>query len=199
MALDKFMIAPFNSGLQDNVAPFLIPEDAFEELRNAYVFRGRVRKRFGSRLISPGTPSTVGFEQLSSRLRTNVGTTDGSGDISGTVPGWTGTMVGTFGQMFSIGDELFTVYQVGSPAIMLTNSGTATTLTFDTATGAYDIQGSVALTDIYYYPSQPVMGFVQFEDSPINDEPTYAFDTRMAYRYSSTGWERLATGDDTVT
>jgi len=188
MALDQFMIAPFNSGLQDNVKPFLIPEDAFAELKNAYIFRGRVRKRFGSRLISPGTPPTVGFEQLSSRLRVKLGARNG------TVPGYTGAMIGTTGQMFSIDEELFTVYQTGVAADML-KTGPATTFTFDTTNGAYVIV-SATVGDLYYYPAQPVMGFVQFEDAPINEEPTYAFDTRMAYRYATTGWERLATGAD---
>lgn len=188
MALDQFMIAPFTSGLQDNVKPFLIPEDAFAELKNAYIFRGRVRKRFGSRLISPGTPATVGFEQLSSRLRVKLAARNG------TVPGYTGGMIGVTGQMFSIGEELFTVYQTGAPADML-KTGPATTFTFDTTNGAYVIV-SATVGDLYYYPAQPVMGFVQFEDAPINEEPTYAFDTRMAYRYASTGWERLDTGTD---
>ena len=45
---DRFFIAPYdqNSGLQTNVKPWLIPDEAFSELNNAYVFRGRVRKRF---------------------------------------------------------------------------------------------------------------------------------------------------------
>lgn len=49
---DRFMIAPINSGLQRNTTPFMIPDDAFESMENAYVFRGRVRKRFGARLMN---------------------------------------------------------------------------------------------------------------------------------------------------
>lgn len=188
MALDQFMIAPFTSGLQDNVRPFLIPEDAFAELKNAYVFRGRLRKRFGSKLLSPSTPPTVGFEQLASRLRVKLATRNG------TAPGYTGTIIGTTGQMFSIGNELFTVYQTGVAKEML-KTGPATTFTFDTTNGAYVIVTATA-GDVYYYPAQPVMGFVQYEDAPINEEPTYAFDTRMAYRFTANGWERLATGTD---
>lgn len=52
--MDRFLIAPFNSGLQANLKPFLIPEDAFSQLLNAYVFRGRVTKRFGERLMGWG-------------------------------------------------------------------------------------------------------------------------------------------------
>jgi len=193
MALDQFMIAPYVSGLHKNVKPFLIPDDAFEKLQNAYVYRGRVRKRFGTRYLVPNTPSSAGFEQLASRLRVNLGATSGAGDINSggaPLPAYVaGTLV-----MFSIGNELFTVPTTGTPVVMITNSATATTMTFNTTTGAYDIQGSLAATDCFYYPTLPVMGFVQYEDnSAVNEEPTYAFDTRMAYRFTTAGWVRLGT------
>ncbi len=193
MPLDQFLIAPLSKGLQTDVEPWLIPEEAFAELRNAYVWRGRVRKRFGSTYI-PTSNFTAGFEQLGSRLRVKMGTTDGSGDIAsidvgvGNAPGYTAT---TIGQMFSIGTHLFTVYQTGSPANMLRTGGTLAT--FDTATGAFTITGSNATTDCYFYPALPVMGLVNYEQAAINDEPTYAFDTRMVYTYTATGWERLGT------
>ena len=60
---DRFFIAPYEekSGLQTDHKPWLIPDEAFSELENAYVFRGRVRKRFGSRWL--------GNSPLVSRLR----------------------------------------------------------------------------------------------------------------------------------
>jgi len=45
---DRFLIAPMNSGLITAVKPFAIPDDSFSRLSNAYVWRDRVRKRFGS-------------------------------------------------------------------------------------------------------------------------------------------------------
>jgi len=68
MVLKSYLVGPLNSGLVNNVEPWLIPEDAFEFLTNAYVWRGRLRKRFGS--------YGVGLESTASRLRINVGTTD---------------------------------------------------------------------------------------------------------------------------
>lgn len=190
MALNQFLIAPMTSGLQTDVEPWLIPDEAFAQLNNAYVWRGRLKKRFGSSLIVPSTGTDAGFEQLVSRLRIKVGTTDGAGDLAGTVPGATFKI----GQMFSIGTEVFTVYQTGTPAVMLTNSGTATTYTYDTTSGAFDIQGSIITEDCYFYPAEPVMGFANYEHANINDEPTYAFDTQFAYFYDGTGWDRLGTG-----
>lgn len=40
MAFDRFLIAPMQSGLQTNLRPWLIQDDAFSQLNNAYLFRG---------------------------------------------------------------------------------------------------------------------------------------------------------------
>ena len=64
---DRFLIAPYDksSGLRSDLKPWLIPDEAFSALENAYVFRGRVRKRFGSRWFNNNP--------LLSRLRIQVG------------------------------------------------------------------------------------------------------------------------------
>jgi hypothetical protein len=185
MAYDKFLIAPISDGIRRDVEPWLIPEAAFEELNNAYIFRGRIKNRVGS--INVGSSTDV--SEMTSRLRINVGTTDGAGTLAGTVPGGAAS-IGAIGQMFSIGDEIFTVTTAGAAA-MITTSATATVYTFNTGTGAFDIQTSVAATAVYYYPAKPVMGFANYEAAAINDENTYAFDTFFAYQLLATGWERL--------
>lgn len=43
--LQRFVIAGYNSGLQNDRKPFLLPDKAFQTLQNAYVWRERVRKR----------------------------------------------------------------------------------------------------------------------------------------------------------
>ena len=184
MAFDKFLIAPISDGLRRDVKPWLIPDQAFEELNNAYIFRGRIKKRAGA--VNTGVITDLASE--GSRLRANVGTTDGAGNIAGTVPGGAAG-IGAIGQMFSIGSEFFTVYQANGN--MYTTSPTATVFTYNTATGVYNIQGSLAATDLYFYPAKPVMGFTQYEQSEINDEDTYAWDTFFNYKLLSTGWERV--------
>ena len=91
MAIDRFFIAPYdkNSGLQNDVRPWLIPDQAFSRLNNVYVWRGRVRKRFGSRWL--------GNTQQETRLRITLanngfllGVTDGAGNLAGVVPGASG-------------------------------------------------------------------------------------------------------------
>lgn len=187
MAQDRFLIAPYdtNSGLQEQVRPWLIPDEAFSELTNAYVFRGRVRKRFGSRFFNP--------DPLLSRFRVNIGTTDGAGNFAGTTPVDSGAaliVTPAIGQMFSIGSEVFTVNALGNPAPMLI-SGAATLATFDTTTGAVVINGAAAMTTVYYYPALPVMGLRTYDIANVSNEKIIGFDTRFAYEYNN-GWERLA-------
>lgn len=188
MAYDRFLIAPFQSGMVTNARPWIIPDDAFEDIANAYVFRGRVRKRFGSRLMGMGwnSPQT---EPLFSRLRINLGNTDGSGNFSGSVPG----AIFEVGQMFSVGTEIFTVSVAGTPGVMLT-TGASTVHTYNTTTGAVVINGAALNTAVWFYPAQPVMGFVIYETGPNFDSPTYAFDTQFAYVFSGGFWQRSGTG-----
>jgi hypothetical protein len=124
MAYDKFIIAPINSGLRKDVKPFLIPDDAFAKLRNAYVFRGRVKKRFGSDITGYGAPT--GREQLNSRLAMMLQAggggnllTDADGCVKDTVLGTTFRA----GQLFSIGTRLFTVTTAGVDQQMLRTDG----------------------------------------------------------------------------
>jgi hypothetical protein len=177
MAYDRFLIAPINSGLRTDLKPWQIPEDAFTQLQNAYCFRGRIRKRFGSKYMA-----TV---PLSSRLGVQIGTTDVSGDIVETVPG----SVFGIGQAFSIGSEIFTVYQLGTPALMY-DTGFSAVYTYNTTTGAVVIEGSTPLTPVIFYPATPVMGLTVYEFGPINNQPSFAFDTQFAYEFLTTAWFR---------
>lgn len=183
----KFLIAPLDKGQQTNVRPWLIPDEAFERLRNAYVWRGRLRKRFGTRYM--------GNTQLTSRLRIKLGTTDGAGNFSSLPNPPNSPVPGTkfnIGQMFSIGTALYTVVTAGAVQPMLQTVVTATA-TFDTINGNYDFAGAPANTDVYWYPADPVMGLITYDTALINDELLYAFDTQFSYQFIAGGWDRLGT------
>lgn len=188
---DRFFIGPYNSGLVRDKKPFLLPNEAFSTLKNAYVFRDRVRKRFGARPMNGATSAAV--QQLFTRFRIQVGTTNGAGDISTTTPLDAGVPIATpaIGQNFSIGTEIFTVNALGNPAVML-STGAATVKTFDTTTGAFVINGAAANTAVYYYPALPVMGLLTRELTTLNDEEFIGFDTRFSYIFNGTGWEVIS-------
>lgn len=45
--MSAFLIAPYQSGLQKDLEPWLIPDDAYASLTDMYIFRGRVMRRVG--------------------------------------------------------------------------------------------------------------------------------------------------------
>lgn len=177
-------------GQQNNVEPFYLPEDAFFEMEEAYIWRGRVRKRPGS--------SYIGVDHLSSRFRIQIGTTAAvTGNLGATVvPG----AVFEIGQMFSIGNTVFTVNATGAPSTLLT-TGSATG-TYDTTTGTVTITGNTEnpSTAVFFYPAQPVMGLRTRESDTVNLETVIGFDTQFAYTFNGTSWSRLGsavwTGSD---
>lgn len=190
--IDRFYIGAFDqeSGLQTDVKPYLIPDQAFARLDDAYVFRARVKKRFGSRWLDNSS--------LGTRLRIKLGSqTDGSGNVSTTVPlKNSGALIASIevGQMFSIGTATFTVTVAAAGSNdLLRSDGVVATATINTTTGALVINGASANSDVYYYPALPVMALPSFNSTKTNEEPTYAFDTRFAYHRVDGGWDRLST------
>lgn len=173
---DRFFIAPYstNSGLQTDVRPWLIPDEAFSEINNAYVFRGRVRKRFGSRWL--------GDNSLVSRFRAEL-----------TPAGLIVTTPSNIevGQQFSIGDDVFTVNSIAFPVALFSTSAVTATLN-----AANQVTFSAISSAVYWYPSLPVMGLLTYEQSTINDEFVIGFDTRYAYQYLG-GWQRITPGAST--
>lgn len=175
---DRFMIAPINTGLQQDVRPWLIMDDGWEYLQNVYCFRGRIRKRFGSLLM--------GTTQINSRLRINIGNTPGPVNI----PNSGSSIQLQIGQMFSVGTDIFYVYRLGNVTTYSTNSGATATINTTVPNNTVTFTGEPAGTAIYWYPALPVMGIAQYESGAINNHPTYAWDTKYVYTWSSIGWER---------
>lgn len=191
--MDRYFIVPMNQGLQTNAKPWRILDQAFATLVNVYPFRERIRKRWGSSQMGQ-------LGQLSSRARINVGTTAAvTGNFGPVVVGPAGTQYKK-GQMFSVGSNTFMVIS-DTPGPQATLSTSAATATFDVATGTLTITGNNVnpSTIVYFYPSQPIMGIQQFfNNAPINQQPTYAFDTNFAYVWSGASWQRSGTGTNPV-
>lgn len=177
MPFDRFLIAPINTGLQTDLRPWQIMDDAFTVLQNAYCFRGRVRKRSGSLLM--------GISPLLSRFRINIGTVS-----SNTIPGGSSQL--QIGQMFSVGNDIFTIYQLGASASTLsTNTGATATINSTSNPNTVTFTGESSGATVYYYPALPVMGLTQYESGAINNHPSYGFDTQFAYKFTpNSGWNR---------
>jgi hypothetical protein len=189
MAYDKFLIAPITGGIQSNVRPWLIMDEAFENLSNMYVWRGRIKKRFGAIFMNESVATED--QQLLSRFRVKIGTTDAAGNLAVTVPG----TIFKVGQSFSAGSSVYTVNVAGAPAILLI-SGTGVAATYNTTNGAFTLTTGPLLTDVYFYPSEPVMNFFSYYDTVQGSEVTYGWDTQFVYKFTyAVGWQREIVGN----
>lgn len=190
-------------GLQTNLKPFAIPDDAFSELFNALVFRGRVKKRFGSYYLVSTQGGTQLQNAMQSRFKVNLGVLNGSGALTVYVPAvfsspnYKPIVTPAIGQAFSVGNQFFTVIGLGATnATTITTVGSplTATLTWNVTTGGAN-SGKVTITGgnigdtVYYYPALPVMGLITRETPSISDEQTIGFDTSFAYQFLENGWE----------
>ncbi len=209
-------IAYKESGLVADRQKYVIPEDAYTELENAYVWRGVTKRRLGNTLLG--------------RLRRAlVAETD---DVTGSAMSY--TPPGTGSQTIAI----FTVYGVNSlepdaslqPGSASSNlvvtldpgGGNETILTDATGDGTMVVTGGGpiisgtpsinyatgvisatftsapgALTvslSLGYYPGLPVMGVRGKELDGLNQENTLFFDTRYCYQFSATQFSEYLPG-----
>jgi len=191
---DRFLIAPFETGLELDAKPWLLPDDAFARLRNAYIFRGRVKKRFGTELTGTGAATSM-MQNMRSKLAINLGNTSGVGFISSVLNAIPGDVTKFHtGAQFSIGNTIFTVKTAGAGVAMLTTDNPVIPVPGDSATFS-TVDGTYSITYLagaglpcYFYPSNPVMGLTQYEKGPINDEPAFAFDTQFIYKFAGNRW-----------
>ena len=195
--MNRFLIAPFDSGLQTDVKPFMIPDSAFAELKNATIFRGRIKKRFGSQLSSTGATTNID-QALFSRCAVKLAKTDaGTGILTATAPG----LKWKVGQQFSVGTGvgavIFTVVTTGANQDMIRSDGSAEQAKFSTTTGAFTIEATAFKdTYVYFYPLDPIMGLSQFETTPVNNQVAYAFDTQFPYVFTGGRWLNSSLGLD---
>lgn len=160
----KIVVGPIDKGIRTNSLPFNIDNDSFPVLQNAYQWRRRVKRKRGTGPFG--------------RLNRYIGVTDGSGDATITIvpPPQAGL------SQFIIGTDLFTDQGGTSPVTLITNSSGTGEL--DRTTGILTITGSIANTDIFYYPGLPVLGL---EDLILNSNQfpgNLGFDTTYSYNIS---------------
>lgn len=176
MSVQPFLIASPKVGLERDLEPWLIPSDAYPDLEDCYLWRGRIKRRQCYSLLG--------------RLNWQIGTTAIDGTFATTVPGFPSTQVLLPAvSQFQIGTQIF---QDPDPIIsddpvdLLTNSTSLTASTLDRSTGAVSLNTGPVLADtaVFYYPGLPVMGLAALESTTFgaeNIDTLVAFDTRFAY------------------
>jgi len=206
-SLQPYLIAGSDAGLETDKKSFLLPDKAFPTLENAYVWRDRVKKREGLKLIGRLRRVLAAGQALGNNL---AGATTTIADIFTTL-GITGenaeiqpgslviTVAAPDANVFTDqGDGTFTVSGAGL--------GTATGSYINYATGevvlAYSgvgATGGAAMTcAINYYPSLPVMGIIMRERSNINFEQTLVWDTKYCYAFDGTNYNEFLPATSTT-
>lgn len=184
MTLQPFLIADTRIGVERDLESWLLPNDAYPDLQDCYIWRGRVHKRQGFQFLG--------------RLKRKIGTTNGSGNLTVTLlNGTAANPLLTGASQFVVGT---TTYQDaggtgGDPQTLLVSGiGTAT---LDRGTGANPgrlvITGGPINTDVYYFPGLPVMGLRSLDTLTENEDSLIAFDTSYSYLFTSGAFSDLTT------
>jgi hypothetical protein len=162
-------ITGMTTGLVQNREEFILPNDAYPTLQNAYVWRERILRKKGYQLLG--------------RLQRNIGTTNGSGNLTVTispVPIQTGLA------SFTVGTDLFndpgTTPNPGTQILLTNSTGTGA---LNRVTGVLTITGSQINTPVQYFPALPVMGIRTEEIQNSANDRTIFFDQQYAYVFSS--------------
>jgi hypothetical protein len=179
--MTNLVIANFQTGYETDRIPSLINNDAFPLLENAYLFRGRLRRRRGT--------SFFGRLQREIVNQTTSQSTDGSGDFLGNLITIfslaTSSQIVTGSITITVGAETFTEPSPEDGTLVGSLTGTGT---INYATGALTLTGAPLNTAVFaafeYYPCLPVMGLEDF-DKINNPVPVLvSFDTRFSYQFN---------------
>ena len=176
----NIVVGPIPSGLRNDVEPFNVDNGSFPVLRNAYQWRGRVKRKRGTEFLNRLT-----FYILDG---TTIGTLDGSGNL-------TVNLITTFVPVadddtasirpgtiiLTDGTNDFTDDSAGNILI----NGMAGGGSINYNTGVLTLTGGVAAQPVTgtfgYYPGLPVMGIEDLILNPNDFTGTLGFDTRYAY------------------
>ena len=188
MSLTPLFIAGSSIGLEQDKKPFMLPDQAFSALENAYVWRERVKKRDGLQLLGKLrrilTLQGLGVTPAANTLTfANIFTTLGIiGENPEIEPG---SLIITI-----VAPDASTFTDQGDGTFSVTGKGLAAGSYINYATGQVVLNfnvvlvGGAAITaDLNYYPGLPVMGIIDREKASINDEEVIFFDTKYAYKF----------------
>lgn len=201
--MQSIVISGYKSGVVKNKKPFLLTDDAFSNLLNAYVYREELRKREGLQFIgryrrvitdqeeddADGTGSYNIVDLLSTVRATESNAEIENGSVVVTLDGGglnetvftdqgDGTLLRTSGTSYQIDSGTFINYVTGEINIEWDAGGTPPNLT------------SVFI-DYSYFPALPAMGIQVREIAGINDEQTIWFDTKYAYIHNGSNFQEF--------
>lgn len=190
-----------NKGLVANKKPFLLMDNAFQTIENAYVWRERIKKREGlklaGRLRREFTNENVGNVTINASTTTvfNLFTLLSISETNAELePG----DITTITLAFAAPNSQTWTDSTGT-GVMTGNTGTIDSVSINYPTGDVTVVNSgaglaaSALTvSLAYYPNLPVMGIEVQELEDINVETTAFFDTTYVYTYDGDKFNNIS-------
>lgn len=185
MSFKSYSVPPYATGLEKDMESYLIPDDAFPVLEDAYVFRKRVHRRLGNRFLGRLVDNRT--DLAAKVIAVGVVTYSGTIGVIPIVP------FSVYIIVESAGVPIYTYTDNGSGIL---SAGAGTSGTIDYITGAYTINWTVPAAGIYdvraywsVYTNQPVMDLSVRELITINREELIAFSPDKANRLNqNTGY-----------
>lgn len=173
------------SGLVQERQNFLLPDDAYPVLQNAYVWREKLKRKKGYQLLG----------RLQRAFSGVAGVSDGSNNFTGNLFSIFGLETATASLVpgsFSanIGGRIYT--EPVPPDGTLLRTGVANGSTINWATGDISLinggigPGTPVSVFFDYYPGLPVMGIRLRELNGTSINETIFFDQKYAYKYNNT-------------
>lgn len=173
MTYIPYLIANFSTGLEKRLQPWLIPDEAQEELFDGYVYRGTISKREGYNYFATGERGVQPYTEsrIVDRITSEQATTSSATVVLGNgtpgpyvfslqqLPVRRGTITITAGAQSAIDNGLGT--------FTTTPSGGSGTINYTTGDISITFNGNVAgatpITIIYdYFPGYPVLMIATF-------------------------------------
>jgi hypothetical protein len=169
-----FLIAAPHVGLERDLESWLLPNDAYPQLEDAYLWRGRIKKRQGYKILG--------------RLQLTVATVPAGPNVNTitfTVPSFPLT---PFQSQFTFGGVVF--MDNGSGNFTFTSGGAASTINYATGDVTLNLTGTTpAGSNAIFFPCLPVMGLPNLDQLSNNQSPTppllMAFDPKFAYLFNA--------------
>lgn len=196
--MPDILIGPFQTGIQRDREPYLLPQEAFVDLEDAYVWRGRVKKKNGYTFLGRlhRTPSPL--PEVLPNINTGAVTYTTTLANSPVSPGTIIITINTIPAMTftdNANGTLTSTTPTANFGIIDYESGTFT-LTFNPPLPG---GGPFAVNAIDYrtLPRQPVMGLATYDTININREDLVAFDQTRSYFFNTTTnqFDEIATGN----
>ncbi len=191
MTYTPYLIANFASGINKRLQPWLILDDAQEELFDGYVYRGTMSKREGYNYFATGLEGGSTYRE-SRIIHTLTSVTPTTGVINSSNKNFTFTLTG----QISRGSVVVTG---SNPAQVLTDNGLGAFTVSSAGTGTIDyiagivtvsfttapIAASTVLLTYSFMPGNPVMMVANFITAT-NIKELIVADTKYVNKYNST-------------